>query len=319
MLRLATFNINGRHQAPSPTCSSGSRAAPDIGCLQELKVSSKQFPARELKAAGYGSLVARRGQIWNGVAILGNGHAAERRRASPCRTTKGLACALPRGGGPRRRGRQTSTCRTAIRSGGQVCVQARVVRVADRARADPVRVRRAGRARRRLQRRANRRRHLQPALMAAQRAPPTRARAAIAGCSRKLARCTAREASRRALYTFWDYYRDHWKRTRACASTPPDELSGRTRAPRGGVDSWVRDGPNRERSRARLGSHLTYATAQACNKDALRSAPPGSRSTRRGRRRPSGTRGAAEPRGLTNRAGNRSGWRSGRLWSVCHR
>jgi exodeoxyribonuclease-3 len=47
-------------------------AAPDVVCLQELKVAEPDFPAAALAAAGYGA-VWRGQRAWNGVAILARG------------------------------------------------------------------------------------------------------------------------------------------------------------------------------------------------------------------------------------------------------
>jgi len=46
--------------------------APDVVCLQELKVAGPDFPARALAEAGYGA-VWRGQRAWNGVAILARG------------------------------------------------------------------------------------------------------------------------------------------------------------------------------------------------------------------------------------------------------
>jgi exodeoxyribonuclease III len=43
--------------------------SPDVACLQELKAADDQFPAAELRAAGYHA-VWRGERSWNGVAIL---------------------------------------------------------------------------------------------------------------------------------------------------------------------------------------------------------------------------------------------------------
>jgi exodeoxyribonuclease-3 len=57
--------------------------SPDIVCLQELKATDQQFPAKALEAAGYGAIW--RGQrLWNGVAILAKGQRPiETRRELP--------------------------------------------------------------------------------------------------------------------------------------------------------------------------------------------------------------------------------------------
>jgi len=81
-LKIATFNVNGISTRLPNLLRWLEREQPDIVCLQELKAQHKDFPARELKAAGYGSL--HLGQAsWNGVAILA-------RDAEPLLIQKGL-------------------------------------------------------------------------------------------------------------------------------------------------------------------------------------------------------------------------------------
>ncbi|WP_220812368.1 exodeoxyribonuclease III [Pseudomonas paralcaligenes] len=83
MLRIATFNINGIRPRLPALLTWLEREAPDIVCLQELKAADDKFPAAELEQAGYGALW--RGQpSWNGVAILAKGmQPLEIRRALP--------------------------------------------------------------------------------------------------------------------------------------------------------------------------------------------------------------------------------------------
>jgi len=69
-LTIATFNINGVVKRLDNLLEWLAREAPDIVCLQELKSPDPAFPAQALKSAGYAA--AWRGQAsWNGVAILG--------------------------------------------------------------------------------------------------------------------------------------------------------------------------------------------------------------------------------------------------------
>ena len=72
MLRIATFNINGINTKLPGLLEYLAREAPDVVCLQELKASDRQFPARALADAGYGA-IWRGQQFWNGVAILAKG------------------------------------------------------------------------------------------------------------------------------------------------------------------------------------------------------------------------------------------------------
>lgn len=72
MLRIATFNINGIRSRLPILLKWLEQEAPDIVCLQELKAVSKSFPIMAIEAAGYGAIW--KGQpSWNGVAILAKG------------------------------------------------------------------------------------------------------------------------------------------------------------------------------------------------------------------------------------------------------
>jgi len=71
-MKVATFNINNINRR-LPNLLEWLRAAkPDIACLQELKCTDVQFPAEEIKNAGYHA-VWRGQRTWNGVAILSRG------------------------------------------------------------------------------------------------------------------------------------------------------------------------------------------------------------------------------------------------------
>ena len=68
-LKIATFNVNGIGARLPNLLQWLAKEQPDIVCLQELKAPDKAFPSSDLEAAGYGSL--HHGQTsWNGVAIL---------------------------------------------------------------------------------------------------------------------------------------------------------------------------------------------------------------------------------------------------------
>ncbi|MBA1204118.1 exodeoxyribonuclease III [Pseudomonas capeferrum] len=68
-LKIATFNINGIRSRLPGLLAWLERERPDIACLQELKAPDTAFPRDALEAAGYGCLY--QGQTsWNGVAIL---------------------------------------------------------------------------------------------------------------------------------------------------------------------------------------------------------------------------------------------------------
>lgn len=71
-MRLATFNINNINKRLGNLLAWLAAEAPDVVCLQELKVEDGAFPARALEAADYGA-VCRGERSWNGVAILARG------------------------------------------------------------------------------------------------------------------------------------------------------------------------------------------------------------------------------------------------------
>jgi exodeoxyribonuclease-3 len=82
-LTVATFNINGINTRLANLTEWLEREQPDVVCLQELKASDKQFPARALRDAGYHA-IWRGEPLWNGVAILAKGmQPIEIRRALP--------------------------------------------------------------------------------------------------------------------------------------------------------------------------------------------------------------------------------------------
>ncbi len=71
-LKIATFNINGVRSRLANLLEWLEKEAPDIACLQELKVSDAEFPREELRALGYGA-VWHGQRSWNGVAIVAKG------------------------------------------------------------------------------------------------------------------------------------------------------------------------------------------------------------------------------------------------------
>ena len=81
-MKIATYNVNGIRSRLSNLLEWLERESPDVACLQELKARHEDFPARELRAAGYESIW--HGQMsWNGVAILS-------RHGKPVETQRGL-------------------------------------------------------------------------------------------------------------------------------------------------------------------------------------------------------------------------------------
>lgn len=66
-LKVASFNVNGVRSRLPHLLEWLAKEAPDIVCLQELKIAD--FPSRELQQAGYAA-VSHGERAWNGVAIL---------------------------------------------------------------------------------------------------------------------------------------------------------------------------------------------------------------------------------------------------------
>jgi exodeoxyribonuclease-3 len=71
-VKIATFNINGVVRRLPRLLEWLTAAAPDVVCLQELKVEQLAFPQAALQAAGYGAAWTAEGG-YNGVAILVRG------------------------------------------------------------------------------------------------------------------------------------------------------------------------------------------------------------------------------------------------------
>jgi len=68
-VKIATFNINGISSRLSSLLEWLAEASPDVVCLQELKATDWAFPVAALREAGYGA-VWQGERSWNGVAIL---------------------------------------------------------------------------------------------------------------------------------------------------------------------------------------------------------------------------------------------------------
>ena len=68
-MKIATFNINGIQRRLPNLLGWLAAAAPDVVCVQELKVHQAGFPRTDLEAAGYGAAWTAEG-AYNGVAIL---------------------------------------------------------------------------------------------------------------------------------------------------------------------------------------------------------------------------------------------------------
>ena len=71
-MKIATYNVNGIKSRLPRLLQWLEREQPDVACLQELKAPDAGFPQAELERAGYHALW--KGQrSWNGVAILARG------------------------------------------------------------------------------------------------------------------------------------------------------------------------------------------------------------------------------------------------------
>lgn len=82
-MKIATFNVNGIGSRLPALLDWLARESPDIACLQELKAPDAAFPEAAIRLAGY-EAVWHGQRSFNGVAILVRGGApAERRRGLP--------------------------------------------------------------------------------------------------------------------------------------------------------------------------------------------------------------------------------------------
>jgi exodeoxyribonuclease-3 len=72
-MRIATLNINGVVNRLAVLLEWLRKESPDVVCLQELKATDQKFPAAALRELGYGAIWMGE-QSWNGVAILQKGH-----------------------------------------------------------------------------------------------------------------------------------------------------------------------------------------------------------------------------------------------------
>lgn len=81
-LKIATFNINGIRSRQAALLEWLEKESPDVVCLQELKSPDEGFPIEAINNAGYGAIWHGQ-KSWNGVAILAKG-------ADPLETRRGL-------------------------------------------------------------------------------------------------------------------------------------------------------------------------------------------------------------------------------------
>jgi len=83
-VRIATFNINSIRGRLQHLLAWLADAAPDVVCLQELRIYPGEFPEDAIADAGYGALWRGQKPRYNGVAILARGaEPIEIRRALP--------------------------------------------------------------------------------------------------------------------------------------------------------------------------------------------------------------------------------------------
>ncbi len=83
-MRIVTWNINSiRIRLPSlkRVCE---ELNPDVICLQEIKVQTEAFPAKDLEALGYAHMLVRGMKAYNGVAILSRTPLLESRARDWC-------------------------------------------------------------------------------------------------------------------------------------------------------------------------------------------------------------------------------------------
>ncbi|HET9389364.1 MAG TPA: exodeoxyribonuclease III [Steroidobacteraceae bacterium] len=71
-MKIATYNVNGIASRLPALLEWLGRESPDVACLQELKAPDEAFPLLAIQQAGYGA-VWHGQRSWNGVAILAKG------------------------------------------------------------------------------------------------------------------------------------------------------------------------------------------------------------------------------------------------------
>ena len=75
-MKLLTWNVNSVRTRLPRLLAVLQRHAPDVACLQELKCVDAQFPADEVRAAGYHAAVHGQ-KTYNGVAVLARAQPAD--------------------------------------------------------------------------------------------------------------------------------------------------------------------------------------------------------------------------------------------------
>ena len=219
-MKIATYNVNGVNGRLPVLLRWLAEARPDVVCLQELKAPQEKFPAAAIRDAGYGAIWLGQ-KSWNGVAILARGE-------QPVETRRGLP------GEPD--SAQSRYIEAAVNGvlvgclylpngnpapGPKFDYKLRWFEAFDRLRREPAGTRRAGRARRRLQRDADRARRVQAGALGRRRPVPPRGARRLPPASPRRAgrmrcgRCTRASGSTPSGTTS----ATRTAATRACAST----------------------------------------------------------------------------------------------------
>ena len=72
-MKIATFNINNVNRRLPNLLEWLKESAPDVACLQELRMQHHEFPLKAIRDAGYGAIWRGQSPRFNGVAILAKG------------------------------------------------------------------------------------------------------------------------------------------------------------------------------------------------------------------------------------------------------
>jgi exodeoxyribonuclease-3 len=83
-LRIASWNVNSLRQRMDHLARLIEERAPDVICLQEIKMAEEIFPAEDLSALGYPHHVVAGQKGYNGVAIISRVPFADRQRLRWC-------------------------------------------------------------------------------------------------------------------------------------------------------------------------------------------------------------------------------------------
>jgi exodeoxyribonuclease-3 len=83
-MKIATFNINNVNRRLPNLLDWLAESAPDVVCLQELRIAPDEFPIAAIREAGYRAIWHGQRPRFNGVAILArDDDPVECRRALP--------------------------------------------------------------------------------------------------------------------------------------------------------------------------------------------------------------------------------------------